>query len=111
MYRMFCESYQNYISQNNTNDYRSKIAKPLGLIADADLYNREKDCESDLYKCLSDLLLFMKQNTAQFPRFKAFLWTIESRGMTGKSYGAANESDIIEQAKLINSILKLVYWG
>jgi len=111
MYRIFCESYQNYIKQNNSDDYRSQIAKPLGLIADVDLYNSEKIKETELYKQLCDLLYYMEHSTDQFPRFKAFLWTIEAREMIGKHYyGITSETDMLEQAKLVNSILKLVYW-
>ena len=111
MYRVFCESYNNYIAQNNSDDYRSKIAEPLALIVDPDKFNDAKENETNLYKRLCDLLYFMEKSKEQYPRFNAFLWTIESRGMVGKHYGIVSPEDLQEQAKLINMFLKLVYWS
>jgi hypothetical protein len=53
----------------------------------------------------------MEKSKEQYPRFNAFLWTIESRGMVGKHYGIVSPEDLQEQAKLINMFLKLVYWS
>ena len=111
MYRIFCESYANYIKQNSGDDYRSKMAQPLGLLADPGMYNSEKETETERFKHVSDLLFFMEQNKERFPRFGAFLWTIESRGMSAKHYGIADEKHMLEQARLVNSILKLAYWA
>ena len=44
MYRIVCESYENYksdFSPNNTDDYRYKITEPLELILDLSLYEKE----------------------------------------------------------------------
>ena len=38
MYRIFCESYQNFINLFNENNYRLEIARPLELIVDVDKY-------------------------------------------------------------------------
>lgn len=111
MYRVFCESYRNYIAENNSDDYRSKIAEPFALIVDFDRFSIEKENETHLYKRLCDLLYFMEQNKEKYPRFNAFLWTIESREMVGKYYGIVSPEDLYEQAKLINMFLKLVYWS
>ena len=110
MYRIFCESYENYKKLNNSDDYRSKIIKPIELIVDVKKFNREKEEGTLLYKQLCDLLYYMEQNISEYPRFEAFLWTIETRNMRGKYYGVACEEDIKEQAKIINMFLKLVYW-
>ena len=42
MYRIFCESYQNFIKSFDENNYRLEIAKPLELIANIDKYIEEE---------------------------------------------------------------------
>ncbi len=46
----------------------------------------------------------------QFPKLKAFLWTLEARNIYGKEYNVAKQEELEEQTKLINSFLKLAYW-
>jgi len=111
MYRVFCESYENYISQNNGSDYRSEMAKPLSLIVDVEKFEQEKAQNTLQYKKMSDLLFYMETHKNDYPRFVTFLWTIESRGMVPKFFGVALEQDLKEQAKLINMFLKLAYWS
>ena len=110
MYRIFVESYKNFISSIDNKSYRFKIAKPFELIIDIDKYNIEKSKESELYKKLSDLLYFIENNINVFPRLKAFLWTLESRNIKGKRYNVSTEEELEEQTKLMNSFIKLAYW-
>lgn len=113
MYRVFCESYKNYLKtyiEGNGEEYRGMIAKPLALIADVERYFTEKGNESEIFKQLSDLLFYLERNTEQYPCFKAFLWTIESKGMVGSYYGIVSTEDLNEQAKLVQMFLKLMYW-
>lgn len=110
MYRIFCESYQNFINSFDENSYRLQIAKPLELITDINQYKQEEKEKSDLYKKVCDLIYFMNENIDRFPKLKAFLWTLSSRNMNGKKYNIAKIEDLEEQTKLINSFLKLVYW-
>lgn len=110
MYRIFCESYQNFIKSFDENNYRLEIAKPLELIANIDKYIEEEKKQSELFKRLCDLIYFMKENVDRFPKLKAFLWTLSSRNMNGEKYNIAKVDDLEEQTKLINSFLKLVYW-
>ena len=91
MYRIFCESYNNYLNSFDEDNYRLKISEPFKLIVDNERFNSEKEQESEIYKKLCDLVYFMKKNMKRFPKFKAFLWTLE-------------------QVKLVNSFLKLAYW-
>lgn len=42
MYRIFCESYQNFINSFDENNCRLEIAKPLELIANIDKYVEEE---------------------------------------------------------------------
>ena len=111
MYRIFCESYKNYISQNNESDYRSEMAKPLSLIVDVEKFEQEKAQNTLQYKKMCDLLFYMEKHKDNYPRFATFLWTIESRDMIPNFYGVAKEQDLQEQAKLINAFLKLTYWS
>lgn len=113
MYRIFCESYKGFLRDfegAHANEYRYEIAKPLELITEIDLYNREKEAGSQLYKQLSDLLVYMGENIERYPKFEAFLWTLESRGIIGVYHGITDTQKLEEQAKLINMFLNLAYW-
>lgn len=110
MYRIFCESYENFINSFDEDNYRLRIAKPLELIANVDKYKKEEKKQSEMYKKVCDLVYFMQENVERFPRLKAFLWTISSRNIKGKKYNVSNFEELEEQTKLINSFLKLVYW-
>ena len=110
MYRIFCESYQNFIKSIDKDSYRLKITKPFELIVDNNRYKKEKEKQSDLYKKLCDLMSFMEENINRFPKLKAFLWTLDSRNIKAKKFNISNTEELEEQTKLINSILKLAYW-
>lgn len=84
MYRIFCESYENFVKSFNENNYRLQIAEPLELIVDIDKYRQEEKEQSELFKKLCDLIYFMKENILRFPKLKAFLWTLSSRNINGK---------------------------
>ena len=111
MYRIFCESYINYRERNCGDHYRLKISEVFSLIVDVDYYQREKEKESIIYKKLCDLLVYMENHLEDFPRFKSFLWTLESREIVKKYYGVSSIEDLHEQSKLIHMFLKLVYWN
>jgi len=111
MYRIFCESYKNYTKDFEQTDSRLSIAEPLGLIADVDRFNEERESNTAEYKMLCDLLCYAEQNIEKYPRLKAFLWTVASRGMEPKYFGVTDNSVLEEQAKLINSFLRLAYWN
>ena len=110
MYRIFCESYQNFIKSIDKDSYRLKIAKHFELIVDNNRYKKEKEKQSDLYKKLCDLMSFMEENINRFPKLKAFLWTLDSRNIKAKKFNISNTEELEEQTKLINSFLKLAYW-
>lgn len=110
MYRIFCESYKNFMKSIDENSYRVKIAQPFELIIDVDKYKDEEKKQSVLYKKLCDLIYFMKENVNRFPKLKAFLWTLESRDIKAEKYNISNKEELEEQTKLINSFLKLAYW-
>lgn len=110
MYRIFCESYQNFINLFEENSSRLEIAKPLELIVDVNKYIEEEKKQSESYKKLCDLICFMKENVERFPKLKAFLWTLSSRNINEKKYDIAKEEELEEQTKLVNSFLKLAYW-
>lgn len=110
MYRIFCESYENFIKTIDKESYRRKIAEPFELITNMDKYNEERNMQSEIYKKLCDLMCFLKNSIKEYPKLKAFLWTLDSRNIDAKKFGIAKEEDLKEQAKLINSFLKLAYW-
>lgn len=110
MYRIFCESYYNYINSFKDDNSRLRIAKPLELIVDLEKCNNEKKNCSEQYKELCDLVFYMTQNIKRFPKFKAFLWTLESRNILPKEFDISSHEELEEQIKLVNSILRLAYW-
>lgn len=114
MYRIVCESYENYIndfSPNNINDYRYKVAKPLELILDISHYEREKANNTLKYQKLEQLIYLLKKNIDIIPNFKSFIWSLESRGIYGKNYDVLSQEDYTELLKIINMFLKLSYWN
>ena len=110
MYRIFCESYQNFINSFDKDNYRLKMAEPFKLIVNPNKYKAEKKMQSEIYKKLSDLLYYVKENIERYPRLKAFLWTLEARNISGNKYNVSDIEVLEEQTKLINSFLKLAYW-
>ena len=110
MYRIFCESYKNYIKLFDKNSYRHQIANDFELLTDVGKYEEEKSKQSQQYKRISDLMNYIKENIERFPRLKAFLWTLQSRNIDAKKFNVANKEDLEEQTKLINSFIKLAYW-
>lgn len=96
MYRIFCESYKNFINSFDGNNYRLEVAKPLELIANIDKYIEEEKKQSELFKKLCDLIYFMKENVDRFPKFKAFLWTLSSRNIKGKKYNIS-EIEVLKE--------------
>ena len=107
MYRIFCESYKNFLKTFTEDSYRLNIAKPFELIVNTEKFEEEKKLNSDLYKKLCNLLSYMKKNTN---KFKAFLWTLKSRNIIAEEYDIETSGELEDQAKLINSFLKLAYW-
>ena len=113
MYRVFCESYHNYQSNYTTEtnrEYRAKIVEPMELLVDLDRYKHEMASNSTLYMHLGDLLAYMEQNIERYPKLKAFLWTLESRGIKGIKFGIVDNDELEEQTKIINMFLNLQYW-
>jgi hypothetical protein len=91
-------------------EYRALLVKPIELLADPDKYAREIQSNSVLFMKLNDLLAYMEKNIARYPKMKAFLWTLESRGFKGCSFGVAKPHELEEQTKLINMFLNFQYW-
>ena len=80
------------------------------MIVNTKRYEKEKEMQSDLYKKLCDLLSYMEKNIKKFPKFKAFLWTLKSRNIIAEECNIETQENLEEQAKLVNSFLKLAYW-
>ena len=110
MYRIFCESYQNYIKDIEQSDARFTAAEQLSLITDVNLFNSEREKNSPAYQMLCDALYYASENVDKYPRLEAFLWTIASRGMIPRRFGITDNSVLNEQVSLMNSFVKLAYW-
>lgn len=50
MYRVFCESYKNFLKTFEEENYRLNITKPFELIVNIEKFEKEKEIQSDLYK-------------------------------------------------------------
>lgn len=114
MYRIVCESYENYIKDfqpNDTDSYRYKVMEPFKLITDLDLYRMEKDKNSLDYMKIEDFLFLAKEEMDKYPNIKSFMWSLESRGINGKSFGVLKKEDFQEMMKVLNMFLKLSYWN
>lgn len=114
MYRIVCESYENYkkdFEPHNTDNYRYKIMEPFKLITDIDLYREEKDKDSSDYKRIEDFIYLAKDNIDKYPNIKSFIWSLESRGINGKKYEILKEQDYQEMMKILNMFLNLSYWN
>ena len=110
MYRVFCESYQNFLQSFDEDCSRLKISKPLELLVNTDKYKEEKEKNSNLYLKTCDLLYYMQKNIKKYPKLKAFIWTLKSRDIVGKQYKIAKKQELEEQINLVNSFLQLAYW-
>ncbi|HZK01761.1 MAG TPA: hypothetical protein VFC96_02745 [Anaerovoracaceae bacterium] len=113
MYRIVCESYENYkndFQPNHEDDYRYVITKPLELIVDLDLYEKEKRRNTVKYQKLQHLIYLLKKNIEEYPNFKSFLWSLESRNILGKDYDVLSEEEFRELARIVNMFLRLAYW-
>lgn len=114
MYRIVCESYENYKKDflpNNRDDYRYRVTKPLELVVDIPLYESEKEKNTLVYQKLEDLIYLLKRDIDKHPNFKSFLWSLESRGIMGIDYRILSKEDYKELTKIINMFLKLAYWN
>lgn len=64
-----------------------------------------------MYKKLEDFIWNIKKSIDDYPSFKSFMWSLESRGINGKYYGVLKEEEFQEQVKIIKMFLKLSYWN
>lgn len=114
MYRIVCESYENYkndFKPDNTDNYRYKVAEPLELILDLSLYEKEKAKSTIQYQKLEQLIFLLKKDIDKYPKAKSLLWSLDSRGISGKDYGVLSQEDFTELYKIINMFLNLSYWN
>ncbi len=113
MYRIVCESYKNYINDftNNRDDFRYRVMQPLSLIIDLNQYQYEKQNETSKYKKLEDFIWMIRKSLDDYPSFKAFIWSLESRGIKGKFYGVLNKEEFEEQVKVMRMFFRLSYWN
>lgn len=95
---------------DNIDSFRYKIMKPLKLITDLSIYNREKKLNSIQYKKVEDFLYHAKRNIDKYPNIKSFLWSLESRGIYGREFGVLSKEEFSEMMKIINMFLRLSYW-
>lgn len=113
MYRVVCESYENYKKDfipDNMDSYRYKVTEPLELLLDSSAYEKEKKLETPRYKKIKDFIYMIKENLSDYPSYKSFLWSLESRGIQGRNYGVLSKQEFKELAKIVNMFLRLAYW-
>lgn len=114
MYRIFCESYKNYKKDflpDDKENYRYRVTKPLELILDLSLYEKQKKLNTLMYRKLEDFIYLLKRNINEHSNFKSLLWSLESRGIYGHDYGVISNEEFGELSKIVNMFLKLSYWN
>ena len=105
MYRVVCNSYDNFIT-GQPSGYRTNVIKFLNLIKDVKLYEEHKKTETEEYKLLSDFLYRLKACR----KCCTILDELAARGIEGKYYNLISDSDLAEQHKIFHMFLNLVYW-
>lgn len=114
MYRIIAQSYFNYMSKLkaiDTDCYRFKLMEPLHLIFDLVSYKEEKNCNTENYQKVCDLIFYIENSLDQHPRLKVLLWTLESRDIVGKQFNVVSEIDLAEQVKTLEMFTRLMYWN
>jgi hypothetical protein len=101
----------NDFTQCDKDNFRYKIMLPFKLLLDLEQYRKEKEKTTLTYKKLEHFIWAIKESIEDYPNFKAFLWTLESRGIKGKYYGVLTEEELKEQMKILNMFLRLAYWN
>lgn len=110
MYRIFCQSYKSMMNSLKENSIRYNTMLPVSLLTDPVKFHEEAQRKTNLYQKASNLLCYLGNSVDRFPKFKAFLWTLDSRGIYAQHNAVSSEEELEEQAKGINSILSLSYW-
>ena len=111
MYTMFCASLRNLLNDfGNKEDVRIRCMLPYTLLLRENIQSDESLKQNHLYEKLQDYLAFFDENRQKYPQFQAFLWTLESRGITSKRTHAASLEEISQQLKIFDDILHLAYW-
>jgi len=80
-------------------------------MVDLSLYKEEKNKDTIDYKKLEHFVYLLKKNIHEHPNFKSLLWSLESRGISGKDYGILSKEEFAELRKIVNMFLRLSYWG
>jgi hypothetical protein len=113
MYRIVCESYNNYIQDfsSNRDDYRNKVIGFLRLILDISTYEEERiKCSLD-YRKLETFVYRLYRDQSIYSKVSSFLWSLESREIFGVDYNAMTEEEYEEATKILKMFLNLTYWG
>ncbi|TCK93178.1 hypothetical protein EDC19_1366 [Natranaerovirga hydrolytica] len=113
MYRIVCESYNNYIQDfsSDKDDYRNKVIGFLRLIININTYEEEKiKCSLD-YRKLETFVYRLNKDQSNYSKVSSFLWSLESRGISGVDYNAMTEEEYEEAIKILKMFLNLTYWG
>lgn len=114
MYRIFCESHTNLMHHlggaAGGQHARLEAAEWLALLCDAERFHREREANTEAYRTVADLLHCLSRHPDQYPSTQAFLWTLESRGITGHFTGTASGEALAEMSRLVVMLLKLSYW-
>ncbi|NLN48492.1 MAG: hypothetical protein GX154_05275 [Clostridiales bacterium] len=114
MYRIFCESLDNFFAFNKDakdGEYRLKIAQPLKALSDIGLYNEWKVKNTDKHKEVNNLIYEINKNINKYPTFSTFSSDLKGYGYESRFTHGFDREVIEEQLKLIDTILKLQYWN
>lgn len=100
MYRVFCESYENYKKMFSEDCYRLKISEPFELIVNLPLFAYEREKNTVNYQKLENLIFYLTTHIEEYPRVKALLWMLESRGIIGKKMMRRMKKNLLNRRNL-----------
>jgi hypothetical protein len=114
MYRQFCKNLKNFLSINESDEYRFKIAKEIEVLADIEAYNKHKEKEDIKYEKITNFIFSISKFQDKYPSLKNFIWELWGYGFDIEKIGdieIEESEDLVEKVKLIDLLLGTHYWA
>lgn len=113
MYRILSESVHNYMQDPATEGARRRVMGPICLLIHAQSYHEQRLQKTPLYRQTLELLYFLREESAEYPRFETLLWHLESRNMVPPENIQMDDESrkrCREQARILKQLISLAYW-
>ena len=113
MYRILTESVHNYMHDPATEGSRRSVMGPICLLTRAKAYHQERCDNTPLFRQTQELLFYLREVSADNPRFETLLWHLESREIVPPETIHLDEESRMrcqEQARILKMLISLAYW-